>query len=160
MSKLKYLVLHCTATPEGREVSKADIEQWHLVGRAWSRVGYRDLIQLDGTLVNLHKFDQDDQIDNWEITNGASGFNSFSAHVVYAGGCTATKPKWLKYYPAKDTRTPAQLETLELYVKFMIKRHPHIKVIGHNQIAKKACPSFDVPKWLTSICINPNNIGL
>ena len=29
MAKLKYLVIHCTATPEGREVSSADIRKWH-----------------------------------------------------------------------------------------------------------------------------------
>ena len=30
MSKpMKYLVIHCTATPEGREVSSADIRHWH-----------------------------------------------------------------------------------------------------------------------------------
>ena len=30
MAKLKYLVLHCTATPEGRDVTAAQIRQWHL----------------------------------------------------------------------------------------------------------------------------------
>ena len=29
MGKLKYLVIHCTATPEGREVSGAEIRAWH-----------------------------------------------------------------------------------------------------------------------------------
>ena len=29
MGRLKYLVIHCTATPEGREVSAADIRRWH-----------------------------------------------------------------------------------------------------------------------------------
>ena len=29
MGKLKYLVIHCTATPVGREVSSADIRAWH-----------------------------------------------------------------------------------------------------------------------------------
>ena len=28
MGKLKYLVIHCTATPEGREVSGAEIRSW------------------------------------------------------------------------------------------------------------------------------------
>ena len=28
--KLEYLVIHCTATPEGREITKKDIEQWHI----------------------------------------------------------------------------------------------------------------------------------
>jgi len=160
MSKIQYLVIHCTATPEGREVTKKDIEQWHLIERGWSRVGYSDLIQLDGSLVGLTDYNQDDVKDPWEVTNGASGYNSNSHHFVYSGGLTKYKPDNAHYWPSKDTRTQAQLDTMELYVKFFIKRHPLIKVIGHNQIAVKDCPSFDVPNWLRSICINEINIGL
>lgn len=41
---LQYLVIHCTATPEGREVSAADIRRWHTSppsegGRGWKQVG-------------------------------------------------------------------------------------------------------------------------
>ncbi|MFA6729078.1 MAG: lysozyme, partial [Prevotella sp.] len=28
-----------------------------------------------------------------------------------------------------------------------------VKIIGHNQVAAKACPSFDVKMWLKSIGI-------
>lgn len=160
MSKLKYLVIHCTATPEGREVTKQDIIDWHIKGRGWSVVGYRDLIQFDGSIVNMRSFNQDDVIDNWEVTNGAKGYNGVAAHIVYSGGCEDTIPKGEKYYPPKDTRTAEQCETLEVYVKYMVKRHPNIKVIGHNQISHKDCPSFDVPCWLNDIGINPKNIGL
>jgi N-acetylmuramoyl-L-alanine amidase len=148
MGKLKYLVIHCTATPEGREVTKEDIEQWHIKERGWSRVGYSDLIHLDGRLENLIEFDQDDTVDPWEVSNGARGFNSISRHVCYVGGAQSDKPKDLKYFPLKDTRTKEQIETLETYVKFMILRHPTIKVVGHNEISNKGCPSFDVQKWL------------
>ena len=53
MAKLKFLVLHCTATPEGREVSSDDIRTWHTNpvskgGRGWKQVGYTDLIHLNG----------------------------------------------------------------------------------------------------------------
>lgn len=152
---IKYLVVHCTATPEGREVTKADIERWHLSpkpsGRGWSRVGYTDLIQLGGELVNLSPFNQDNIIQNHEMTWGAKGINEVSRHVVYAGGCD-------KNMNPKDTRTIAQKEALEVYVKYMILRHPHIKIAGHYQFAAKACPSFEVPKWLKSIGINNKNI--
>ncbi len=160
MGKLKYLVIHCTATPEGREITKKDIEQWHLKERGWSRVGYSDMIHLDGSLENLIEFDQDDNVDSWEISNGARGFNGISRHVVYTGGAEKTKPSWSKYYPPKDTRTEAQKKTLLTYVKFMILRHPDIKVIGHNNISNKACPSFDVVAWLKNENIPFENIGL
>lgn len=160
MGKLKYLVIHCTATPEGREVTKADLEQWHLKERGWSRLGYSDMIHVDGRLENLIEFDQDDTVDPWEISNGASGYNSTSRHVVYVGGAEKHKPEGMANFPLKDTRNFNQLETLEVYVKFMILRHPEIKVIGHNQISNKGCPSFDVRKFLEGICVHQKNIGL
>lgn len=160
MGKLKYLVIHCTATPEGREVTKSDIEDWHIKGNGWSRLGYSDLIQLDGTLVNLREFDQDNEVDVWEITNGVKGYNDITRHVVYAGGCSTEKPVGMKWFATKDTRTDKQIETLTTYVKYMILRHPDIKVVGHNQLANKACPSFDVPCWLEDLGIDQKNIGL
>ncbi|OEK05993.1 lysozyme [Flavivirga aquatica] len=155
MAKLKYLVIHCTATPEEREVTKQNIKDWHLKGRGWSRVGYCDLIQLDGTLVSLHEFNQDDYVDNWEVTNGAKGYNGISQHIVYSGGVSKDN-----ILIAKDTRTKAQKKALETYIRYMILRHPKIKIIGHNQISNKGCPSFDVQKWLKEIGIKLINIGL
>jgi hypothetical protein len=147
MKKLEYLIIHCTDTPAGREIYKKDIEQWHLKERGWSRVGYSDLIQLDGTIVSLIEFDQDDTVDPWEISNGAVGYNSISRHVVYAGGGKGI-----------DTRTLAQRKALEVYVKYNLLRFPNIKVIGHNQVSTKKCPSFDVPNWLREIGIPTKNI--
>lgn len=147
MGQLQLLVIHCTDTPEGREVTKKDIEQWHLKERGWSKVGYSDLIQVSGSLLNLIPFNQDDIVDPWEISNGAKGFNGKSKHVVYAGG-----------YQGKDTRNEFQEYALHVYVKYMILRHPNIKVCGHNQLSSKSCPSFDVPKWLREIGIEEKNI--
>lgn len=157
MGKLKYLVIHCSATPEGREVTKDDIIRWHTSpkhkgGRGWRRPGYSDIIYLDGSLVNILPFNQDDEVDSWEISNGARGINGISRHVVYAGGLTKDAKK------AKDTRTKEQLYTLEAYVRYMLLRHPHIQILGHNQVASKACPSFDVPVWLKSLGIADKHI--
>lgn len=153
--KLKFLILHCTATPEGREVTSDDIRKWHLspppAGRGWSRVGYTDIIHLDGSLENLTPYDSDDDVEAWELTNGVAGQNSISRHIVYAGG-TDTQGK------AKDTRTPAQLATMATYCHFMVKRYPNILIAGHNQFAAKACPSFDTVEWLRSIGIPESNI--
>lgn len=153
MAKLQYLVLHCTATPEGREVSSADIRRMHLSpvsqgGRGWKQVGYTDIIHLDGTVERLVDNNEDANVDPWEITNGAKGYNSVSRHVVYAGGMTKDMSK------PKDTRTAAQLKAMETYVKDFHRRFPGVRIIGHNEIAAKACPSFDVEKWLKSIGIN------
>jgi hypothetical protein len=150
---LKYLVVHCTATPEGREVSSADIRRWHTGpvsegGRGWKQVGYTDLVHLDGTVERLVNNNEDAYVDGWEVTNGATGYNSNSRHIVYAGGVAKDGKT------AKDTRTPAQQAALEKYVKDFHERFPNVRIIGHREIAAKACPSFDVQKWLKKIGIN------
>jgi hypothetical protein len=155
MSKpLQYLVIHCTATPEGREVSADAIRHWHTDpvskgGRGWKQVGYTDMIHLDGRVERLVKNNEDANVDPWEITNGAKGYNAISRHIVYVGGVDANDVK-----KAVDTRTPAQKEALKRYVLDFHKRFPKVKIIGHREVANKACPSFDVQKWLKEIGIN------
>lgn len=151
MGRLRYLVIHCTATPEGREVSSADIRRWHTSpppkGRGWNQVGYTDMIHLDGRTERLVDNNEDAWVDPWEITNGAKGYNSVSRHLVYVGGLASDTKT------AKDTRTAAQLKTMTAYVKSFHKRFPGVRIIGHNEVAAKACPSFDVQEWLRSIGI-------
>lgn len=151
--ELKYLVLHCTATPEGRDVSVAEIRRWHTSpvsagGRGWKQVGYTDLVHLNGSVERLVANNEDAWVDPWEITNGAKDYNSVSRHIVYAGGVAADGKT------PKDTRTAAQKAALEKYVKDFHAAHPKVKIIGHNQVAAKACPSFDVLAWLREIGIN------
>ena len=153
MSKsIQYLVIHCTATPEGREVSADEIRRWHTApvsqgGRGWKQVGYTDMVHLDGSVERLVNNNEDAQVDAWEVTNGAAGYNSVSRHIVYVGGCDkAGKPK--------DTRTAEQHEALKRYVEDFHARFPQVKIVGHHELNPgKACPSFDVPTWLRSIGI-------
>ena len=154
--KLKYLILHCTATPAGREVSANDIRRWHLSpvpsgGRGWKQVGYSNLFTIDGVNIVLVGDNGDNWVDSGEITNGVAGINGCSKHIVYAGGTDR------QGHPL-DTRTPRQRATMEEFVKRFVASHPDVLVAGHNQFANKACPSFDVPKWLRSIGIEDKNI--
>ncbi len=122
-------------------------------GNGWSKVGYTDMIHLDGTLENLTPFNQDDNVQAWELTYGAKGINGITRHVMYVGG------KSKDYKEDIDTRTDKQKEALEIYTKYTILRHPDIKVGGHNQFTnKKQCPSYNVPFWCNSICIEERNI--
>lgn len=152
---LKYLIIHCTATPSGREVTAADIRRWHLApppaGRGWRQVGYTDLVHLNGDIERLVENNEDAYVDGWEITNGARGLNSVSRHIVYAGGLDSFNKTF-------DSRTYEQKEALATYVRDFVNRFPNVKVAGHNQFAAKACPSFDVPAWLRSIGIQKRNI--
>jgi hypothetical protein len=152
MATLKRLVIHCTDTPEGREVSAAEIRRWHTapvpVGRGWKQVGYTDVIHLDGHIERLVENNEDFQVDPWEVTNGAAGYNSTSRHIVYVGGIKADGRT------PSDTRTAAQKAAMEHYVKDFARRFPGVEITGHNRLAAKACPSFDVAAWLKEIGIH------
>lgn len=149
---LKYLVIHCTATPEGREVSSQEIRHWHTDpvskgGRGWVQVGYTDMVHLDGSVERLVQNNEDANVDPWEVTNGAAGYNRISRHIVYVGGCD-------KSMKSKDTRTAAQREALKRYVLDFHRRFPHVRIVGHHGLNPgKDCPSFDVPGWLNEIGI-------
>jgi len=192
MKKLGHLWIHCSATPEGRDIQVGDIEQWHkspkdnpdgsviylgkrykdrsdlpddklngrpifdLHGRGWRGGGYNDVLLLNGNIDNMTPFNQDDQVDPWEIANGAKGWNNRSRHLCYIGGLREEVID--DYWEPADTRTPRQIYNMEVYVRYMIMRHPDIKVGGHNQISGKFCPCFDVPEWLESLNIDKKNI--
>lgn len=152
MGALKRLVIHCTATPEGREVTSAEIRHWHCDpvsqgGRGWKQVGYTDMFHLNGGVERLVKDNDDDIVDRWEMTNGARGYNSTSRHVVYVGGVGADG------HSAKDTRTQAQKKAMAKYVKDFHRKHPDVAIVGHRDLpgVSKSCPSFNVREWLKEI---------
>lgn len=156
MKELKYLVVHCTYTEPDFHVSKEQIIDWHTapkpIGRGWSRVGYSDLIQQDGSIVMLHPYDSDNMVDAWEITNGVKYYNTMSRHIVYAGGKLRGRPA--------DTRTPEQKKTLEIYLKYYGRRYENIKILGHRDFPNvaKDCPCFDVGLFCLDIGIPEKNI--
>jgi len=43
MRHLNKVIIHCSATPEGRDVSLDTIRQWH-IKRGWSDIGYHYVI--------------------------------------------------------------------------------------------------------------------
>lgn len=147
----KYLIIHCTATPEGRSVTAETVRRWHTApqptGRGWSRVGYSDLILLNGARHVFTKHNNDTWIDAGEITNGVAGINSVSRHVAYVGGMDAAGKL------AKDTLTDSQNAMLSSIIAECLAYAPDIQIAGHNQFSNKACPSFWVPQYLLTRCL-------
>lgn len=143
--KLKYLVIHCSDTPAGRNVKAATIVKWHTDpaprGRGWKVPGYSNIWELDGTMANIRQYNDDGWVQSGEITNGALGYNDVSRHVCYVGG-----------WKGQDTRTVAQKEAMKRYVLNFLRKHPGCEVVGHRDLQKgKACPSFDVKAWVKEI---------
>ncbi len=135
MRKIDSIIIHCTATPEGRDVSVGEIRRWHLA-RGFADIGYHYVIGLDGTVETGRPVE----------TQGAhcSGHNAHSIGICYVGGCSSDGKT------AKDTRTAAQRESMLSLVRTLMRRY-HLSpdsVHGHNEFANKACPCFDVRRWL------------
>lgn len=133
MFPIKFLTVHCAATPEGRDVSPRTIEQWDIA--KFGQKSYHWVVELDG---NKHRSLADEK-------RGAhvGGHNTGNIGICYVGGCD-------KKMNAKDTRTEAQKASLRTLVRTYQDRCPGIVIRGHNEWpgVKKACPSFDVSEWL------------
>ncbi len=129
---IKRIIIHCTATPEGRNVTVEQLRDWHVRGNGWSDIGYHYIIDITGVVHEGRNVD----------LAGAhtKGYNATSIGVVYVGGLTADGKK------SKDTRTPAQKEALKGLIEELRKLYPSATVHGHNEFAKKDCPCFKVWK--------------
>ena len=129
--KINEIIVHCSATPEGKDYSVADIRKWH-IQRGFGDIGYHYVIYRDGT---VHK-----GRSIGKIGAHASGHNSYSIGICYIGGCASDGKT------AKDTRTPQQKTALIKLVKELMDRYSIDKyhVFGHYQFANKACPSFKI----------------
>lgn len=138
MREIRQIIIHCSATPEARVVTAEEIDDWHR-GRGWSGIGYHYVIGLDGEV--------------WEgrdiETPGAHarGYNSHSIGICYVGGMSEDMSA------PKDTRTPEQNAALVKLV-FTLKSKYGLgndAIFGHNEVSQKACPSFDVRKWIKEL---------
>lgn len=139
---IQRIVIHCTATPAGREVSKYEISQWHKApkprGNGWTHFGYHILVHIDGSVSNLQPLPRGHFLTNNCIANGAKGYNTSSLHVCYVGGIDAVTRQ-----PA-DTRTELQKIALFHIVKQLQQKYGPVEVVGHHDLNdKKACPCFN-----------------
>lgn len=129
MLPIKYLTIHCAATPEGRDVKASTISAWDKA--KFGQTSYHHVVELDGTAVRTLA----------DTVRGAhvGGANTGNIGICYVGGCD-------KKMNPKDTRTDAQKKTLRLLVAIYKERYPGIIVRGHRDWpgVRKACPSFDV----------------
>jgi N-acetylmuramoyl-L-alanine amidase len=131
MRAINKIILHCSATPEGRHTTVEDIRLWHKA-QGWSDIGYHYVVYLDGS-VHLGR--------PIEVSGSHTrGLNKNSIGVVYVGGIDTIN------FKAKDTRTPEQKEALDCLLNELMGNYSGATLHGHNEFASKACPSFDVQK--------------
>lgn len=131
MRVINEIIVHCTATPEGKDYTVADIDKWHKA-RGWKGIGYHYVIYRDGS---IHQGRPET-----EIGAHCQGHNDNSIGVVYVGGLASDGKT------PKDTRTDAQKKSLENLLKQLKQKYPKATIHGHRDFAAKACPSFDATK--------------
>jgi len=146
MRRIDLIVIHCAATPEGRDVTAADIDRMHRQ-RGFRKIGYHYFLRLDGTREVGRAED--------EVGSHVQGHNANSIGICYAGGVNAKGN-------ATDTRTPEQRAALRALILELKVRYPNARICGHRDLSPdrdgdgqvephewlKACPSFDVAAWL------------
>ena len=133
-----YIAVHCSATSDKQDIGAADIDKWHRA-KGWACIGYHYVIRRDGTL----------EVGRKESSVGAhvQGFNENSIGICMVGGVDANDVN-----KAVNNFTPEQFGTLRKLIAELQARYPKAKVQGHRDFpnVKKACPCFDVAKWLKS----------
>jgi hypothetical protein len=153
MREIKYIVIHCTATPQTATV--ASIQRYWREVLKWKASGYHRICEPNGAIV---RFAFDDV-----ICNGVAGFNRNSLHVSYIGGVDA------KGKPI-DNRTATQKAALLSVVQEWAEKYPTAKIMGHRDFSRdlnregiiqpsewaKACPSFDVKSWCEQVGLKHN----
>jgi N-acetylmuramoyl-L-alanine amidase len=125
------IIVHCTATPEGRWYDRADVNAWHKQ-RGWEMIGYHFLILLDGTIVIGRPIGM--------IGAHCMDHNTGTVGVAYVGGVAADGKR------PKDTRNAAQKAALAWLCRSLKSDYAITKRIkGHNEYDRgKACPSFNM----------------
>lgn len=133
LGPVKYVTIHCAATPEGRDVKASTINEWDKA--KFGQISYHYVVELDGTAVRTLP----DDVKGAHV----GGANTGNIGICYIGGCD-------KRMNAKDTRTDAQKITIRRLVDEYKAKYPGVIVRGHRDWpnVKKACPSFDVKTQL------------
>lgn len=128
MRYITEILIHCSATPEGRDYTVDDIRKWHRQ-RGFNDIGYHYIIYRDGTILQGR--------DEEFVGAHCKGHNSRSIGICYIGGMTADN------HSPKDTRTDEQKASLLSLLGRLKAKYTGAVIRGHRDFANKACPCFD-----------------
>ena len=156
MRTINTIILHCSASIEGVNLSGNDIRCMHcnpvrLGGRGWRNPGYHYVVRLDGTVDAILPIDC--------IANGVKGHNADAIHICYVGGLRAVNSEQLTVnngHPVQavpaNTMTTAQRLAIRTLLAQLHDRDPSATLHGHREFAAKACPCFDVRTEFPEFC--------
>ena len=121
------IVIHCSATPNGRHTTAEDIHTWHLQ-KNFDGIGYHHVIRTDGVL-------ESGRPHYWKGSH-AYGRNEDSLGICMIG---------------TDFYSVQQWAILDDLLRKLLIQYPGAKIMGHNELSNKKCPGFDVQWWLKNI---------
>ena len=130
--EIREIIVHCSATPEGKSLSFEACRRDHVENRHFRDIGYHYYITRDG---HIHAGRPEEQ-------PGAhcKNHNSHSIGICYEGGLDR------RGRPA-DTRTEAQKEALLDLIFSLRMDYPQAVIVGHHDLnPMKPCPCFDAAK--------------
>lgn len=130
MRTITLIIIHCSATPEGRSLSFEECRRDHIMHRHFRDIGYHFYITRDGTVHDGRPIEK--------VGAHCEGHNSHSIGICYEGGLDANGK-------SADTRTEAQRKALKSLVERMHRLFPKALIVGHHDLnPRKACPCFKV----------------
>lgn len=132
MRRIDKIIIHCSATRDGQNISAEEIKRWHTaprpIGRGWQDIGYHYIIGINGELWNGRNIE--------DVGAHCKGENYHSIGICYVGGLD------LDLNP-KDTRNDKQKNTMYKLISELLNKYDGVTIHGHNEFANKACPCFD-----------------
>ena len=145
MRTIKFIVVHCTATPPDATIES--IKNYWKTHLGWYNPGYHYIIKRNGEIVNL--------LPEEKASNGVKGHNQNSVHISYIGGID-------KNGNPLDNRTDEQKHAMFNKLISLSEKYPDATILGHRDLSPdkngngviepsewiKYCPSFDVREWL------------
>ena len=139
LQRVDFIILHCSATKPSQDIGVGEIDRWHRA-RGFLKVGYHYVIRRNGDVELGRSLN--------EAGAHASGYNNRSIGICLVGGVSEKDVN-----TAENNFTQEQWAALVPLLRDMKARFPKAKIIGHREVAKKACPSFDVQERLKGVTI-------
>ena len=128
MRHINKVIIHCSATPEGRAISVDTIRQWH-IKRGWSDIGYHYVILINGTIQEGRPVER--------AGAHCKGHNANSIGVCFEGGKLSNGDKWM-------CPLLPQMQSYTKLKNYLFAIYGDLKVSGHYEYSSKTCPNFNI----------------
>lgn len=123
MRAIRKIVIHCSDSPDDRDIGVKEIDSWHRQ-KGWSSCGYHFVVRRDGTIEKGRPVAQ--------IGAHVAGHNSDSIGIC-----------WIGRNSISDKQRAALIELVEtLLIEYKLQPE---NVLGHKELdPHKTCPNLDM----------------